>query len=117
MFHDTGSGDVSSAQCGGSSAEKHDPHRDASLAWCHFPSDRRYHANHGWVRELSGGRMRCGVDAFAVRLLGPASSVVLPSVGGQVRRDEVACWLRTGGGRRLRSDSVIAIRGSLPHRR
>ncbi len=34
-----------------------------------FPKDRRYATNHMWASESSPGRWRCGLTAYAVRLL------------------------------------------------
>ena len=34
-----------------------------------FPTDRLYAKNHMWAQPLSGGAIRCGFSAYAVRLL------------------------------------------------
>lgn len=61
-------------------------------AWT-FPSDRLYHAGHLWAKALAGDRVRCGLDAFAARLVAPVVSVVLPAVNSRVIRDRVGLWL------------------------
>lgn len=35
----------------------------------HFPTDRRYAKNHMWASQSSGGALRFGLTAYAVRLL------------------------------------------------
>jgi glycine cleavage system H protein len=56
-------------------------------------ADRRYSRSHGWVQDVGGARVRCGVDALAGRLLDRVSTVVLPAVGSELQQGEPACWL------------------------
>jgi glycine cleavage system H protein len=61
-----------------------------------FRADRRYHSSHSWVQSLGDGTVRCGLDPFAARLLGHATSVVLPPVESRVRKGHVGCWIMDG---------------------
>jgi glycine cleavage system H protein len=71
--------------------------RGAGRARFDVRGDRRYSRSHVWVRALGRTRVRCGVDAFAGRLLDQVSAVVLPAVGTLMRRGEPACWLVDDG--------------------
>ncbi len=46
--------------------------------------DHYYHFGHTWARVEYGGRIRVGVDDFALRLLGPQDAVTLPKLGEAV---------------------------------
>lgn len=69
-------------------ASLHEP--ATSLA---FPDDRRYHRLHGWVADAGNGRVRVGLDAFAVRLLDRMTSIVLPAPDTRVEQGRTACWV------------------------
>jgi glycine cleavage system H lipoate-binding protein len=43
--------------------------------------DYYYHRGHTWARVEYGGRVRIGVDDFALRMLGPQDSIELPRIG------------------------------------
>jgi len=62
-----------------------------------FPGDRRYGPAHSWVRRLDRTRVRCGLDAFAARLLAQVTGAILPLPRSRLRRGQVACWLRIDG--------------------
>ncbi len=66
------------------------PHDDA--AW-DFPADRRYHKLHSWVGESHEGRVRLGLDAFAVHLLDRVTSIVLPAPDSRIQQGRVAYWI------------------------
>ncbi|MFC1500451.1 glycine cleavage system protein H [Candidatus Zixiibacteriota bacterium] len=67
--------------------------RDHDPAEWEFPDDRSYHPTHSWIQRVGNDRVRFGVDVFASRLLARATSVILPPVRSQVRRDRAACWI------------------------
>jgi len=52
-----------------------------------IPADRRYSADHEWVRD--GTPLRVGIPAHAADELGDVVFVVLPEVGAQVTAGEV----------------------------
>lgn len=56
-----------------------------------------YHMGHNWLRIEHGGRMRIGLDDFALRLFGSPESIELPPLGENLRQNEVG-WAfgRTG---------------------
>lgn len=70
--------------------ERPAPARPAELS---FPEDRRYHRGHTWARPLASGAVRVGLDAVAARLLGGATSIVLPPPGSPVTSGRAGCWL------------------------
>jgi glycine cleavage system H lipoate-binding protein len=45
-----------------------------------------YHRGHTWARIEYGGRVRMGLDDFAVRLLGPVDALHLPALGTSVHQ-------------------------------
>jgi len=57
-----------------------------------FPPDRWYHPRHGWVMSAADRVARCGIDAFAARLLGHVRSIVLPVAGTHLTQGQAACW-------------------------
>ncbi len=59
--------------------------------------DRRYHPAHTWVQVRRGGRLRCGIDAFAAQLLIGLEGVILPAVGSQLWQDRTGAWIAIGG--------------------
>jgi glycine cleavage system H lipoate-binding protein len=48
------------------------------------PRDHYFHFGHTWARVEYGGRVRVGVDDFALRLLGPQDEIKLPRLGKMV---------------------------------
>jgi len=70
---------------------------EPAASW-RFPSDRRYHPRHFWVKLEPGDRARCGFDAFAARLLGTVVSLVLPARGSRLTAGRAALWLARAGG-------------------
>ena len=69
-----------------------------------FPDDRLYRSSHVWVQPAQPGRVRIGIDAFAVHLIDSILSVTSPEPGQTVQRgDAVAVVESTLGSLPLRS--------------
>lgn len=49
-----------------------------------LPDQHYFHRGHTWARVEYGGRVRCGLDDFALRLLGPPDHLELPTLGQPV---------------------------------
>jgi glycine cleavage system H lipoate-binding protein len=58
-----------------------------------------YHVGHNWLRFEHGGRVRVGLDDFALRLFGAPDRVELPPLGETLRQHEVG-WSFGRGDRR-----------------
>ena len=56
--------------------------------------DHYYHRGHTWARVEYGGRIRVGVDDFALRLLGPMDEIKLPKLGATVAQGRPQAVLR-----------------------
>ena len=54
----------------------------------HYPGDRRYHPEHGWLRVVDTVRVDCGVTWYAQEQLGEIIYVGLPAVGERLRAGE-----------------------------
>ena len=76
-----------------SAATDEHAHEVLGPAALEFRDDRKYHSGHTWVQSVSQGRVRCGIDAFAARLLRPLTSVILPAMDSRLRQGQVGCWL------------------------
>ena len=50
--------------------------------------DYYYHHGHTWARVEYGGRVRIGVDDFALRLLGPQDAIKMPRLGEAVSQNQ-----------------------------
>ena len=61
-----------------------------------FRADRRYHPGHTWAQARRAGRWRCGVDAFAARLLTGLDGVILPTVGSRLHQGRAGVWIASG---------------------
>ena len=48
------------------------------------PRDHYFHYGHTWARVEYGGRVRIGIDDFALRLLGPQDEIELPGLGKKI---------------------------------
>jgi len=59
--------------------------------------DYYYHHGHSWARVEYGGRVRVGMDDFALRLLGPQDEIRIPSLGSQVGQSSPAAVLKRSG--------------------
>ncbi|MGQ0575870.1 MAG: glycine cleavage system protein GcvH [Pseudonocardia sp.] len=53
------------------------------------PDDLRYTAEHEWVRQLDGGRVRIGITHHAQEQLGDVVFVQLPEVGATLAAGDV----------------------------
>ena len=58
--------------------------------------DYYYHHGHTWARVEYGGRVRIGVDDFAMRMLGPQDTIELPGLGESIRQNRPQAELRRG---------------------
>lgn len=58
--------------------------------------DYYYHHGHTWARVEYGGRVRIGVDDFALRMLGPQDEIKLPKLGDSVSQNEPHALLLRG---------------------
>ena len=56
--------------------------------------DYYYHTGHSWIRVEHGGRVRVGLDDFAVSLFGPSRQLELPPLGAAVQQDSVGWTFR-----------------------
>ncbi len=56
-----------------------------------------YHHGHTWARVEYGGRVRVGLDDFALRLLGPQDEIEIPALGSTVGQDRPAAVLKRSG--------------------
>ncbi|RLB10557.1 MAG: hypothetical protein DRG63_13905 [Deltaproteobacteria bacterium] len=58
------------------------------------PSDYYFHDGHTWARIESGGYIRVGMDAFALKLLGKADSFDLPLMGKELEKNRIGWGMR-----------------------
>ena len=59
--------------------------------------DYYYHHGHAWARVEYGGRVRIGLDDFALRLLGPQDQIELPKLGSTVGQNRPSAVLKRSG--------------------
>jgi glycine cleavage system H lipoate-binding protein len=59
--------------------------------------DHYYHHGHSWARVEYGGRVRIGIDDFAMRLLGPQDKIELPGLGSHVGQNRPQVVLKRNG--------------------
>jgi glycine cleavage system H lipoate-binding protein len=59
--------------------------------------DHYYHHGHTWARVEYGGRVRVGVDDFALRLLGPQDAIEVPGLGSTVGHSRPSAVLKRSG--------------------
>jgi len=72
-----------------------------------------YHAGHSWSRFEHGGRIRIGMDDFAVKVFGSARSVDLPPLGEKMQQNKVG-WAFARNGHKAAvlspvSGTVLAV--------
>lgn len=67
-----------------------------------------YHRGHAWARIEYGGRVRVGLDDFAVRLLGHLDAFKLPELGSTVRQGTPEVGLARG---ELKAEALSPIEG------
>lgn len=58
------------------------------------PRDHYFHFGHTWARVEYGGRVRVGIDDFALRLLGPQDEIELPGLGKTVFQSQHQATLK-----------------------
>jgi len=56
-----------------------------------------YHHGHTWARVEYGGRVRVGLDDFALRLLGPQDEIEIPALGSTTGQSRPAAVLKRSG--------------------
>ena len=59
--------------------------------------DHYYHFGHSWARVEYGGRVRIGVDDFAMRLLGYPDEIEIPCLGSGVVQNRPGAVLKRNG--------------------
>ena len=59
--------------------------------------DHYYHYGHTWARVEYGGRVRVGIDDFALRLLGPQDKIEIPGLGSSVGQNRPQAVLKRNG--------------------
>jgi glycine cleavage system H lipoate-binding protein len=59
--------------------------------------DHYYHFGHTWARVEYGGKVRVGVDDFALRLLGPQDEIDMPGLGSKVSQNDAQAVLKRNG--------------------
>ena len=59
--------------------------------------DHYYHFGHTWARVEYGGKVRVGVDDFALRLLGPQDEIKMPGLGSKVSQNDTQAVLKRNG--------------------
>jgi len=59
--------------------------------------DHYYHYGHTWARVEYGGRVRIGIDDFALRLLGPQDDIEIPKLGSTIGQNRPQAVLKRGG--------------------
>jgi glycine cleavage system H lipoate-binding protein len=68
-----------------------------SVAGFWLGRDHYYHYGHCWARVEYGGRVRVGLDDFALRLLGPQDEISLPRPGHRLEQSRPHAVLRRQG--------------------
>ncbi|HEX5130923.1 MAG TPA: glycine cleavage system protein H [Candidatus Krumholzibacteria bacterium] len=68
------------------------------VAGYQLPEELRFHPGHTWVRPLSADTVVVGIDDFARRLTGPATSIGLPEAGSRLAAGRPAFRIGTAGG-------------------
>lgn len=58
------------------------------------PMDYYFHDGHTWARIESGGFIRVGIDDFALKLLGKADALELPTIGKELDQNKIGWGLK-----------------------
>ena len=61
-----------------------------------LPVGHFFHLGHAWARVEHGGRIRIGLDDFAMKVFGPMDSLDLPLMGEEVKFSEVGLAFKRG---------------------
>lgn len=82
--------------------------------------DYYYHHGHTWARVEYGGRVRIGIDDFALRMLGPQDAIDLPGLGETVEQNHPGAELSRQGHKALplspMDGKVLAVNPKLTRR-
>ncbi|HEY7728323.1 MAG TPA: glycine cleavage system protein H [Candidatus Eisenbacteria bacterium] len=70
--------------------------RRALTGWFRLPEAVYYHPGHTWAAPSGRGRVRLGVDDFALKLLGTGARIRLPNVGSRLDRGAPGWALEIG---------------------
>ena len=62
-----------------------------------LPEGHFFHMGHAWARIEHGGRIRIGLDDFALKIFGPMDSLDLPLTGEEVKFSEVGLVFKRAG--------------------
>ena len=62
-----------------------------------LPEGHFFHMGHAWARIEHGGRIRIGLDDFALRIFGPMDSLDLPLTGEEVKFSEIGLAFKRAG--------------------
>ncbi len=67
-----------------------------------------YHRGHAWARVEYGGRVRIGLDDFAMRLVGKLDNFTLPELGSAIGQGEAGMAFTKG---ELKAESLSPVEG------
>jgi len=71
-----------------------------------LPTDRLYFTNHSWLKRLSNGQCKIGIDGFLAHLLNPLMGVVVISAHARVEKNSPFAWF-------IRDDETLSLQSSL----
>src|SRR5579875_1373429 len=69
----------------------------ASVEGVMVPDQLRYHPGHTWIFEERPQMARVGIDALAVKVIGPIDKIELPKTGRWVRQGQKTLTLWSAG--------------------
>jgi glycine cleavage system H lipoate-binding protein len=81
-------------------------HLIAPLKKISLPSDRLYFTNHSWVKKMSDGQCRIGIDGFLAHLLNPLMGVVVINTPAQIEKESPFAWI-------IRDDETFSLHSSV----
>jgi glycine cleavage system H lipoate-binding protein len=67
-----------------------------NVAGFNVARDYYFHPGHTWARVEYGGRIRVGIDDFALRLLGPQDQIEMPKLGETVGQNRPGAEMSRG---------------------
>ena len=67
-----------------------------SVAGFNVARDYYFHPGHTWARVEYGGRIRVGIDDFALRLFGPQDQIEMPKLGESVGQNRPSAEMSRG---------------------
>ncbi len=80
------------------------------VAGYRYADSNYYHDGHTWARVEAGGRIRIGVDDFAMKLLGRPDAWECPGIGGKITRSARGFSLARSGNR---ADFLSPVNGTV----